>query len=73
MFTEGLDFNFGPRNILFPAGVTRITFNVTIVEDNMLEHDESFSVSVDPLILPNRVTIGSSGHTVVTIIDDESK
>ena len=73
MFTEELDFIFGQRNISFPAGVTRITFNVTIIEDNILEHNESFSVSVDPLTLPNRVTIGTSNHTTITIIDNDSK
>ena len=72
-FTEGLDFNFGPRNISFSAGMTRVTFNVTIIEDNILEHDERFSLSVDPLTLPNRVTIGTSSHTTITIIDDDSK
>ena len=56
-----------------PAGVTSVIFNVTIIEDSILEHNESFSLSVDPLTLPNRVTTGSSNHTRVTIIDDDSK
>ena len=51
----------------------RVAFNVTIVEDNVLEHNESFSLSVDPLTLPNRVTIGSSGDIAVTILNDDGK
>lgn len=70
---EGLDFNFVPHNIFFPAGVTRVTFNVTIIEDNTLEHDEFFSLSVDPLILPDRVTIGNYTDTTITIVNDDSK
>ena len=51
----------------------RVTFNVTIIEDNILEHNESFSLSVDPLTLPNRVTTGGSGNTTVTILNDDGK
>ena len=71
--TEGLDFSLDSYNILFPAGVTRVAFNVTIIEDNILELNETFAISADPLTLPNKVTIGSSSHTTVTIIDDDSE
>ena len=71
--TEGLDFSLDSYNILFPAGVTRVAFNVTIIEDNILELNETFAISTDPLTLPNKVTIGSSSHTTVTIIDDDSE
>ena len=69
----GSDFIFVPHYVSFPAGVMRVAFNVTIVEDNILEHNESFSVGVDPLTLPNKIIIGSSSHTTITIIDDDSE
>ena len=71
--TEGLDFSLDSHNILFPAGVTRVAFNVTIIEDNILELNETFSISIDPLTLSKKVTIGSSSHTTVTIIDNDSE
>ena len=71
--TEGSDFVFVPQNVSFPAEVTMVTFNVTIIEDNILEHNESFSLGIDPLTVPNRVTVGSSGDTTVTILNDDSK
>lgn len=71
--TEKLDFDSGPYNVLFPAGETTVRFIVTIIEDNILEHNESFSLSIDPLTLPSRVTVGSTNHTTVAIIDDDSK
>ena len=70
---EGSDFIFVPHNIFFPAGVTRVTFNVTIIEDNILERDEFFSLSVDPLTLPDRVTAGNFNDTTITIMNDDSK
>ena len=70
---EGLDFIFAPQNVSFPAGVIRVRFNVTIVEDNILEANESFTLGVDPLTLPDRVTTGSSNYTTVTILNDDCK
>ena len=72
-YIGGSDFIFVPHYILFPAGVERVTFNVTIIEDNILEHNESFSVGVDRLTPPSKITIGSSSHTTITILNDDSK
>ena len=71
--TEGSDFIFGLYNVLFPAGVTRAAFNVTIIEDDILEPDESFTLVIDLLTLPRRIVIGSSSQTTVTILNDDSK
>ena len=72
--TEGSDFSFAPHNISFPDGVTIVTFNVTIMRDNILENDEFFSLSIDALTLPERVTVGSFNDiTTITIANDDSK
>ena len=71
--TEGSDFIFGPYDALFPAGVTRAAFNVIIIEDDILESDESFTLVIDLLTLPRRIMIGSSNQTTVTILNDDSK
>ena len=72
-YTEGVDFYFAPLYISFPTGVVKVAFNVTISEDTILEYNESFSVGVDPLTLPSKITIGSSSHTIVTILNDDGK
>ena len=69
----GLDFTSGVYAVLFPAGVTRVTFNVTIIDDNILEHDETFTLAIDLSTLPNRIIIGGSTHTRITILNDDSK
>ena len=72
--TEGSDFSFAPRNISFPAGVTIVIFNVTIMRDNILEEDEFFALSIDASTLPERVTVGSFNDiTTITIANDDSK
>ena len=69
----GSDFTSGPYTVIFPAGETRIGFNVTIIDDDTLEHDENFTLTADLLALPGRITIGSSSHTTITILNDDSK
>ena len=42
--------------------------------DNILEDDEFFSLSIDALTLPERVTVGSFNDiTTITIANDDSK
>ena len=72
-YIEGSDFYFVPLYISFLTGVMKVAFNVTIIEDTILEYNESFSVGVDPLTLPDKITIGISSHTTVTILNDDSK
>ena len=69
----GVDYDSGPFDITFPAGETLAVFNVSIIDDNIMEGNENFTLSVDPSSLPNSVTIGDPGHTTVIIIDDDSK
>ena len=71
--TERSDFILRTHSISFPARVTRVAFNVTIIEDNVLEPNENFSVGVDPITVPSKVTVGSSSRTTVTILNDDSK
>ena len=71
--TEGSDFNLRTRSISFPAGVTRVTFNVTITEDSVLEPNENITVGINPITVPSTVTIGSFNNTTITILNDDSK
>ena len=69
----GIDYEYGPFDITFPAGETLAVFNVSINDDNIVEGNENFTLSINTSSLPNEVTIGNPVHTVVTIMDDDSK
>ena len=71
----GVDYKSGPYFITFPAGVTRVSFVVVITNDNVLEGDEKFSLSIDRrTIQPSqRVTVRNSNQVTVTIYDDDGK
>ena len=71
----GVDYKSGPYFITFPAGVTRVSFVVVITNDNMLEGDEMFSLTIDPsTVFPRRrVTVSNPNQVTVTIYDDDGK
>ena len=56
---------------MFPAGVTRVSFTVSITDDFVLEGDENLSLIIDPSSLPNGVGIINLGQATVTIVDDD--
>ena len=63
----GVDYNSGPYNVTFPAGVTRASFNITINNDDVLEDGETFNLIIAEDSLPENVTLGTPYLTVVTI------
>ena len=63
----------GSFNVTFTAGENSTKFSVSIVNDMMLENDEKFRLVIDNSSLPDGVTIGNHGTTVVTILNDDGK
>ena len=53
--------------------MTHFPFNVSILDDKILEEDENFILSIDPSSLPCCVTIGNYDQATVTILEDECK
>ena len=53
--------------------MTSIPFNIPINNDNILEVDEDFTLTIMHSILPNGVTRGSIGQAAVTIVDDDGE
>ena len=66
-----MDYSSGPYFVTIPAGETSATFNVTIINDNILENDEDFDLIIVPGSLPNGVTRGNPGRATVTITNDD--
>ena len=66
-----MDYTSGPYTVTFPAGSTTATFNVPIIDDNILEGNEYFILTIDETSLPTDVTRGTPGEATVTIVDDD--
>ena len=69
----GTDYDIGPYNIMFPAGKTLDTFFIQINNDDIVEGNENFSLSINQSSLPDNVTIGNHSQITVTIFDDDCK
>ena len=57
----------------FSAGMTFASFDVTIINDNMLETNENFSLEIISSSLPTGVIVGAVSQSTVTIVDDDGK
>ena len=66
-----VDYTSGPYIVTFPAGMITASFNIPILDDNVLENDEQFQLSIIFNSLPDRVTISDPSQTTVTIRDDD--
>ena len=69
----GVDYNSGPYTIQYSVGVTRVSFNVSIKNDIVLEGDEIFSLNVDSSSLPGHITVGDPGQATVTILANDGE
>ena len=70
---EGVDYNSGPYSIRFDVGATRVSLNISINDDDILEYSETFNLNVNESLLPNSVQVGDYGQTTVTILDNDCK
>ena len=68
-----MDYDSGPYNITFPAGTTSIPFNVSITDDDILEDNENFLLTVDLSSLPDNITASDPYQATVTIVDKDGK
>ena len=67
-----MDYTSGPYTVTFPAGQTTATFSVPINDDDILEEEEDFMLTIDPS-LPDGVIRGTPSEATVTIVDNDSK
>ena len=69
----GVDYDSGPYTVTFPARVTSVPFKVSLNDDNILEKNENFVLTINQSSLPSGVTIGNPSLTTVTIVDNDRK
>jgi len=69
---RGIDYVSDPYNVTFNAGETEVTLIISIIDDNILESNENFNVTVNPVSLPIEVFVASNtGYATVIIVDDD--
>ena len=69
-FIAGDDFNATPFTAIIPAGATNTTVTVAVTDDNIVEGDEVFSMSLTvPSYLGPGIVAGLVTNATVTIID----
>ena len=64
------DYNPEPRDVEIPAGKTRVTFNVSVNNDDTFEGNENFTLTVN-VSLPTGIMVGEPELTTVIIVDDD--
>ena len=69
----GLDYNSGSYEILFTAGQTKVSFNISIFEDEIKDDNEIFTITIIKKMLPDRVSAGNPSTSTVIIADVTSK
>jgi len=67
------DYLNGVPSVKFPANTIMQFVNITICDDNVLEEDETFSVTIVSNSNPDNVTNGSPDNVIVTFVDDDRK
>ena len=70
-----VDYDTGPYVFTIPAGMTSFTFNIATIinDDNILEENEIFYLTIDSSSLPNDITADTPLQVSVTIINDDCK
>ena len=53
--------------------MTRVSFDVNIIDDRILENNETFDLSINSNTLPNRVNIDNPSKATMTIVDNDGK
>lgn len=70
---SNVDYVSGPYNVTFTAGQNTTKVSVLLIDDKILEDNETFYLEIKPGSLPDGVISGSHNITKLVITDDESK
>ena len=68
----GVDYNSGPYSVMIPTGLLSASVHIAIFDDNILERNETFDLSISRLMPPSPVMDDGSKATV-TIVDNDGK
>jgi len=71
--TGSVDYDSGPYTVMFTAGWTSALCNIPIIDDNLFETNESFSLTIIQGSLPTGVSRGSHNQVTVVILDNDGE
>ena len=72
MITGSADYESGPFSVTIPAGEITASFNISLVDDNIFEVNETFSLIIDQSSLSCGVVLQPVDYIVmITIVDDD--
>ena len=66
-----VDYISGSYSVTFLAGMTNVSLNISLIDDDVLEINENFYLSIDEDSLPTSITAGITDRTIVNIVDDD--
>jgi len=69
----GQDYESGTYTVEFPTGKTIIQFNVSIINDDMYEVNETFGLTINQSLLPLGASTTYPDQAAVIIINDDCK
>ena len=69
----GEDYEVGPYTVIIPAGMDSVFFNVSIINDEIYEGNETFNLIVNVTSLPLNVTVGDPNQATITVFNDDGK
>ena len=67
------DYGSGPYNALIPAGSISVPLEIKIKNDDILEADETFNLTINVSSLPGCINYVVPYQATVTIVDDDGK
>ena len=71
---NGVDYNSTSITVTFPAGTNSTTFNVPVINDNIVERNETFQLEISiPVPVKYAVEVGYPSKAIAVITDVSSK
>ena len=69
---NSVDFNSATQTVTITAGTNSSTVNITVINDNIVEGDEMFTMTLDVPATSHGVIAGAITMATATIIDSTS-
>ena len=69
----GIDYNSGPYRVTIPAKQRSVFFSVFINDDEILEDNETFNLTINSTSLPDRIIVTNLNKATVIIEDNDGK
>ena len=69
----GVDYVSGPYTVIFPAGNTSSSFDISITVDNLVELNETIDLTIQSTSLPTGASVSDPSQATVIIMNSDRK